>query len=810
MSGLIVREAQGERRFATADFPISVGGTGSAILVSGCPPDAQAYIGLHEEQLFVQPAEGAEVLHNGVRIAGSTWLQPGDVVNLGPSRLRISRQDARSGENDEDFVASVEDGSGGNITAPPVILAEAGIRGESDGEAERIDVVGFRRSHASSAPRRFLLSPLRAAMGIAAIIVAAVLWFIFTAVSISVVTDPAQARLDFDGPVPAVRFGERVLLRSGSYRITAQQDGYASAQLDVTVTKAPNQRFTLELAKLPGRLQIDVPVSARVEVDGKELGVAPGEFELAAGRHTVSITAPRYQPFSETVEIEGAGRTQVFSPRLVPDWARVEVTSKPPGAEVLVDGQRVGVTPLKTEILAGNRPLELRLAGFKPWTTDVQIEAGEPVSLGPIELGLPDGRLSLRSEPAGASVSVAGVYRGQTPLQLELRPELPHTIVLTRPGYEPASRQLSLRAGESRSLAVPLEGIFGEIELRAQPLDAQVYVDGKASGTANQTLRLVATTHEIEIRKAGFVDFKTSVTPRPGVRQVVEAKLLTAEQSRLAATPAIVQTKGGQQLRRMPIGRFTMGSPRREPGRRANEAQREVEFKRPYYMSVTEVTNAQFRRFRASHRSGIVGQHTLDLDNQPAVGVSWDDAAQYCNWLSQQEGLPPAYESKGGRLVAVDPMTTGYRLPTDAEWEWAARYETATRFRRYPWGGALPVAPRSGNYADATARLIVQNVIPEYDDGFAATAPVGRFPPNPLGLHDMGGNVAEWVHDHYTVGLGASQPAVDPMGPAEGRQHVIRGSSWKHSSVTDLRLSARDFGDGARNDVGFRIARYAQ
>jgi formylglycine-generating enzyme required for sulfatase activity len=66
------------------------------------------------------------------------------------------------------------------------------------------------------------------------------------------------------------------------------------------------------------------------------------------------------------------------------------------------------------------------------------------------------------------------------------------------------------------------------------------------------------------------------------------------------------------------------------------------------------------------------------------------------------------------------------------------------------------------------------------------------------------------VHDYYTVTVDSSQAAVDPAGPAEGKQHVIRGSSWKHSGLTDLRLSARDFGDGARNDVGFRLARYAE
>ena len=89
-------------------------------------------------------------------------------------------------------------------------------------------------------------------------------------------------------------------------------------------------------------------------------------------------------------------------------------------------------------------------------------------------------------------------------------------------------------------------------------------------------------------------------------------------------------------------------------------------------------------------------------------------------------------------------------------------------------------------------------------------APVGKFPPNALGLFDTGGNAAEWAHDYYSVTVDAAQVAVDPMGPAQGNNHVIRGSSWKQSSVTDLRLSARDFGAAARNDVGFRIARYAQ
>jgi formylglycine-generating enzyme required for sulfatase activity len=803
LSGLVVRESLGERRIAATEFPIAVGGAGSAIVMSGRPPGAEAYIGLHEDQLFVQPADGAEVLHNGVRVQGSTWLRSGDVVNLGAARLRIA-------ESADDRVVEVDDGSSGNITAPPIITAGARLHGQSEGDAERIDAIRFRASEATKPTRSISLSPLRVALIAVVAVVGVVLWFVFTATSVSLRTTPSTADVSVAGGLPALHLGDRVLLRPGTYHVRAEQAGYKPADMQIKVTQAPNQEFSLTLLKLPGILRIDVPAAARVTVDDKAAGNAPGEFELTAGRHSVAITTERYQPFKGDVDVQGLGKTQTFKPQLVPGWGVVSVTSEPAGAQLFVNGEPRGSTPLKAEIMAGAHPVELRLAGFKPWTTDIQVKANEPLTLGPVKLGLPDGRLALRSDPPGASVSVAGVYRGQTPIELELRPDIDHSIVLTRPGYEAATRQVSLSAGEQRTIAVPLSGVFGEVAVRAQPADAQLYVDGKLSGAANQTLRLVATTHDIEIRKTGFVDFKTSVTPRPGVQQRVDATLLTPEQSRIAATPAVIKTKFDQQLRLMPIGRFTMGSPRREPGRRANEAQRDVEFKRGFYLSVTEVTNGQFRRFKPEHRSGIVGNHTLDLDNQPVVAITWMEAAQYCNWLSEQEGLPPAYEKKGETLVAVNPMTKGYRLPTDAEWEWAARNLGGGKLRRYPWGDTLPVAPRSGNYADETARLIVQDVIPDYDDGFAASAPVGKFPPNTLGLQDLGGNVAEWVHDYYTVSVDSSQTLLDPLGAAEGKQHVIRGASWKQSSATDLRLSARDFGEGARNDVGFRIARYAE
>jgi formylglycine-generating enzyme required for sulfatase activity len=253
-----------------------------------------------------------------------------------------------------------------------------------------------------------------------------------------------------------------------------------------------------------------------------------------------------------------------------------------------------------------------------------------------------------------------------------------------------------------------------------------------------------------------------------------------------------------------------MGSPRRESGRRANESQRPVELRRRYYLATLEVTNAEFRAFNPAHRSGYVGQNTLERDKQPVVAISWQEAAAYCNWLSKQDGLPAAYENKGGRLTPVQPMNTGYRMPTEAEWEWAARANRDGSQRKYPWGDTLPVPAGAGNFGDRNAQPLLQIVIDGYDDGNPVTAPVGSYAPNALGYYDVAGNVAEWTSDLYTVQPPVSAAAVDPLAVGSGKLYVIRGSSWRHATVTELRAAFRDFGEGGRDDVGMRIARYAE
>jgi formylglycine-generating enzyme required for sulfatase activity len=795
---LFLRDALGLRRFERNEFPLSIGGSGCAIVLAGASPGVLAYLAFQDEQFFIQPVPPAVILHNGAAIATSTWFREGDVLDMASARLRLTRSEGGP-------TLEITDVAEANVTAPPIVTTVAAA---TVADEEPLSAIQFRARRAAAAPRERRHFGRAVIVGLT-LVLAAALWFVFSASSLVVATEPEHADVDISGPWPRVAFGSRFLLRSGEYRVRASAPGYHPSEQVVRVDRG-NQRVTLALEKLPGIVFIDAPEPMQVRTDGKSLGTTPGPFELTAGKHHIELASERYLPASFEVDVQGEGREQRISPQLVPNWAEVSITSEPSGASVLIGGEPRGTTPVKLQLPAGNHQLELRLEGFKPWTTDVQVRANEPHSLGPIRLGLPDGRLAIRSTPSGASVSVAGVYRGTTPIQLELRPEVPHNVVLTLAGYQSASQSVTLRPGETRTLSLTLQGVYGEVTVRAQPADANLFVDGVLRGAANQTLKLVTTPHTIEVRKPGFAPFKTTVTPREGLPQVIEAKLVSQEQAHLAALPGTLRTKFGIELKLMPVGRYMMGSPRREPGRRANEAQRPVELRRPFYIGVHEITNEQFRAFRSSHKSGFVGQYTLDLDRQPVVNIQWRDAAAFCNWLSKQEGLPPAYEEKNGTFVLITPVTTGYRLPSEAEWEWAARRDADGALRRYPWGNSLPIPPNAGNFADRGARLLVQDVLPDYEDPYVVSAPVGKFQPNFSGLFDMGGNVAEWVQDYYEISVSVAQPAVDPMGPSSGKSHVIRDSSWRRSSLTDLRLTARDFGEGGRPDVGFRIARYAE
>ena len=203
-----------------------------------------------------------------------------------------------------------------------------------------------------------------------------------------------------------------------------------------------------------------------------------------------------------------------------------------------------------------------------------------------------------------------------------------------------------------------------------------------------------------------------------------------------------------------------------------------------------EVTNTQYKAFDPEHNSGTSKEFTLDAGNQPVVNVSWEDAVAFTKWLSIKTGQ-------------------SYRLPTEAEWEYAARAGSA---KSHYWGNDLNEACRYANVADLTAKRHWANwtVFP-CDDGYAVSAPVGSFLPNNFVLHDVLGNVWEWCEDIYNSEAYTKLPKNDPVFTGSGEYRVMRGGGWSNGPL-GVRSSHRvglspGFG---HHSLGFRIVRSPQ
>ena len=604
-----------------------------------------------------------------------------------------------------------------------------------------------------------------------------------------------------------------MLLLPGTYRVHASKVGYRELDTRVEVEASRQETFTFTLGKLPGLVTFVVrpDVAAAVSVDGARLGNTPLEgVEISPGEHRISVEANRYAPASLDVEVRGLGERQTIDVELSPLWAAVSIGSIPAGARVLLDGVFIGETPLDAEILEGSYELTLERSGYDGVSSDLKVVANQAQRLPEFTLVESDGLLVVESEPSGATVTVAGQFGGRTPVKLSLAPRRDHTLKISKVGFENLERQVNVEPASSGRLSVTLVPRYGTVFITSLPVDAVLYVDGRRHGVATGRIRLTTRPHRLEIKKPGYQSFSTTLTPRAGINQELSVTLLTLAQARAAARKPQITTAEGQVLKLLGPAQFRMGASRREQGRRANESQRLVEITRFYYLSVKEVSNAEFRRFKADHVSGAFGGNSLSEPTQPVAQVTWEDAVRYLNWLSARDSLPPAYRAEGDSFVPVDPPTIGYRLPTEAEWTFAARYADRAQVSKYPWGEAFPPTGSAGNYADRSATTLLANTLDDYVDGYRVSAPVGSFAPSVGGFFDIGGNVAEWCQDFYAIyPNAANRLEKDPSGPASGRHRVVRGSSWRHASISELRLSYRDYSDKPRNDLGFRIARYA-
>jgi hypothetical protein len=763
---LIIRDVEGERRKDARDLPLRVGTSSECELrLPGPGGEPVALLDLLDGMPFVQPVgRNTSLTINGAPLDTSRRLADGDELQFYGSRIAVAAGDDR-------VVLEVRLEDSAYVTRPPDIPEDVEILDE-----EAIAPTAFSRA-ADTAARihKEKESPLKYIVGTGLAVLLLASYLLFSAKSIEFEIEPPEPdSFNIDGGWFRLPVGDRVLLRKGTYTVNVQKQGYYDVQQSFVVGDEQSMTLNLSMRKKPGRLlvKVDPAVDAIVTVNESQVGKAPfGPVELEPGEHAVRVESDRFLPFSGTVDMPGLDLLENLNVQLVPRWAEVTVESEPSGAKILAGDEVVGTTPATIELLEGSHELTVSKDGFSAWDGAVVAEPNVAQQLPRIVLQPADARLTVNTIPRGANITVNGRYRGQSPLTLSLAPDIDYEIGLSKAGYGVTRRNLRLESNASDSIMVDLSARLGTVTVVVQPEDATVYVDGRARGKGKTTVRLSSAPHVVEVRRQGHVDWKRTVTPRPGYPQTLTASLRSLEaiaQDRIAKT---LKSPAGQTLRRVEAATFTMGASRAEVGRRANEV-------------IVPVTIT---------RSFLIG-----------VNV------QYCNWLSQKEGRTPAYKNEFGEWIPVYPLSDGYRLPTEAEWVLAMRYAGQKQARKFSWGTKWPPPEESGNFAGRSAIELVPSILPAYDDGYASTAPVGSFKPNSLGIYDGGGNVAEWVNDFYTVPTpGITTPVIDPTGPDRGTSHVVRGSSWRHAGVTELRLSYRDFSSEARPDIGFRIARFA-
>ena len=684
----------------------------------------------------------------------------------------------------------------------------------------KIEPISFRSKPPSKRPKpsKIFKWSVAVIIGVVLIVLCISTWFIFTARQVVIDIEPIPEHIAFSGGILTPKIGSYYLMRPGKYTLKALKECFLPIDHTFWVSNEKNQNLRLKMQQRPGRLMIRAHDSddtkknilgAPVYVDGAVVGNTPIEkLEILPGLHNIEIRADNYQDFKTDVNVNGCDKFQEFNLALLPGWSDVIVSSVPLDATVLIDGKSFGKTPLQTQLSPGSYLLEISADRFKTWKHRLIVKPNEPQEIKEVQLQPADGKLTINTKPDGANIIIDGIFVGQTPLTFDLSPDKHHAVQISKAGYEKTNRKVQIASAASIQLNVNLKPRYGIVRLSVEPPDTELIIDGKSWGVVPKKINLIAVEHQLEFNKKGFHPYRIRITPQPGFSKQLTVALKKKGVSK-KTEPLVMTTQTGYRLKLIRPGSYTMGSSRREQGHRSNETLRKVILKRPFYMGIKEVSNQAFKEFSAQHNSGFFKSKDLNNAAQPAVRVAWEQAARFCNWLSAKASLPPAYVQKGNTLIAVEPLNTGYRLPTEAEWEYCARFTGKHAFSKYPWGNKFPPVQLSGNYSDQSAKNLLPNILKRYNDGYITTAPPATFKSNFLGLYDMGGNVAEWCHDFYSIySYDPEKIYVDPTGPKNGKHHVIRGSSWKHGSISTLRLAYRSYGDDKREDVGFRVCRY--
>lgn len=535
------------------------------------------------------------------------------------------------------------------------------------------------------------------------------------------------------------------------------------------------------------------PQGAEVWLNNESTGeVTPFRRKLAIGDEVpYRLSLPLYHDEAGMVTVDQPRKELQFALR--PAFGSVMVTSTPSGALVFLDEKQVGQTPLTLDrIASGSHSLRLQAPQYAVERRNVSVADGQTANVA-VTLAARFAEITVQA-PQGAVVTVDGDRKGSGTLSWRQGEGL-CDIVVSMAGHRDARRQLEVVAGRAQTVQLTPQPIYGSASVDSDPMDAEIWIDGKQYGvTPNVVERLLVGSHTLVLKKSGCADLQQQFSVEEGKEASLSVKLPTGRSVRfmsekpgmriivdgkeLGTTPltavvgfghhSVSAMRGGDiiDVRDLDItsagapltmafsdfnqtftvngvqftmvavegGTFTMGAT-------SEQGSDALDFEKPahqvtlsnYYIGQTEVTQSLWKAVMGSNPSNYKG------DNLPVEQVSWDECQVFIQKLNQLTGKQ-------------------FRLPTEAEWEYAARGGRKSRGYKYAGGNDIGlVAWYKGNSGNETH-------------------PVATKQANELGIYDMSGNVWEWCSDWYGDYQSSSQS--DPQGPSSGFFRVSRGGSY--------------------------------
>ena len=579
-----------------------------------------------------------------------------------------------------------------------------------------------------------------------------------------------------------------VYMTAGSKRLKVNHPSYlplevSFADYGVNLLKGKTTYvLTLILGNLPqgvqqqrvqtGWILVDSePQGAAVYINEEFVGNTPLDgYKQAYGVYTFRVERPNYHPAAGTIELNSGRWERKIT--LQPAFGSISVNCNIAGATVMLDGKATGQrTPCTLpEVASGQHSVTVQMEKYAPRQASVVVEDGKTAEMN-ISLDARFATISIASLN-GAQILCNGKQIGTTKVDDDMMEGF-YDIEARLAHHKTVTQQIQVVAGQPQQITLNPIPIYGSLDIVSNPHDAAITIDGKLVGNTPFTVeQILEGNHVVTLKKEGYTTEKKEVIIKEGLTESLSVPLKEGGDN-------LSFTVNGVSFTMVPVegGTFTMGATS-EQGSDANDVEKPAHSVTlsSYYIGETEVTQ---ELWQAVMGFTVAQQRDKTNNNWTLKGIGSNYPMYYISWTECQTFI--------SRLNSLTGRS--FRLPTEAEWEFAARGGDQSRGYRYSGGNDLGSVcwyeVNSGN----------------------ETHPVKTKSPNELGIYDMSGNVWEWCQDWFSPNCYGNSPSRNPAGPSSGSYRVLRGGSW-YDSTGICRVSFRSYGaPNYRGDgLGLRLA----